>query len=86
MFAFQTVPGNIHLDLFTKNEAEEDFTSRKSNFIGSEILIKKAVETENQNIRLLIKGVPTELEYSEIEQLLANDFEGMKASKKTELN
>ena len=33
------------------------------------------------NISLLIKGLPTELEDSETEKLLANVFEGIKASR-----
>ena len=51
----------------------------------------KKVDPEKLIISLPIKGVPTELEIedSAVEKLLANNFEGMKASrfiKKTELN
>ena len=64
-----------------KDEAEEVFTSWMSNFLGSETLIKKAVNPENTKINLLFKGEPTELKNSEIEKLLANYFEGIKASR-----
>ena len=81
VFAFHTVRGNIHLEFFTKDESEEVFTSWKSNFLGSETLIKKAVDPEKPNFSPLINGVPSELEDSNIEKLQANDFEGMKSSR-----
>ena len=65
VFAFQTVRGNIHLKFFTEDDAEEVFTSWKSNFLASETLITKTVDPEKRSISLLIKGVPTELQDSE---------------------
>ena len=54
VFAFHTIRCNIHLEFFTKDEAEEVFTSWKSNFLGSETLIKKAVDPEKPDLSLRI--------------------------------
>ena len=64
VLSFHAVRGNILLEFFTKNEAEEVLFSWKSNFFGSETLFKKAVDPEKPNFSLLTKGVPTELEDS----------------------
>ena len=80
MYAFNTVRGNIHLELYSSQEAEEVFSTWHKSILGNNKSIRKPASPEQPNESVLVRGVPTEISEETITDNLAQDFSNVKAT------
>ena len=78
--AFNTTRGNVHLELVSKEEADEVFEKWKPQFLGDSTKIRRTLSTEKPNRAVIIKKVPLDVNDGKIQSCLDTQFKDAKAT------
>ena len=81
MNAFNTAGGNIHLEFYSSQEAEDFFNSWHENFLGTDTSIRKPSSPEQPSRSVLVRGVATEIAEEAIFDNHAQELSNLKATR-----
>ena len=79
--AFNTTRGNVHLELVSKEEAEEVFEKWKPEFLGDSTKIRRVLSMEKPNRAVIIKKVPLDVNDERIQSCLDTQFKDAKSAR-----
>ena len=79
VYAFNTARGNIHSEFLKAEKAEEVYHNWKPECLGQASQARKINSIEAPNKVVLINGVPTDIEETEIERMLSSNYARLKA-------